>query len=35
MKLLQYLVKVIFESLVLGVILAVAIYYVFRYMGWN
>jgi len=35
MKFLQYLIRVIFEAVVLGVVLAVAIYYVFSYMGWE
>jgi len=29
----KYLLKVLFESIVLGVILALCIYYVFSYLG--
>lgn len=34
MKFLGYLMKVLFEAVILGLVLAVAIYYVFSYMGW-
>lgn len=34
MKFLVYLMKVLFEAVILGLVLAVAIYYVFSYMGW-
>jgi len=33
MKFLQYLARVIFEAIVLGIVLALAIYYVFQYLG--
>ena len=35
MAFIKYLIKVIFEAIVLGIILALAIYYIFNYLGIN